>query len=157
MTVTGSGLGDVSLWSSFRNFWLGFAFSGIGDAMTKTALVWYVFARTGSAVDVGLLLLAYAGPVVLGGLVAGHLLDRFDRRGVMVLDCLVRGAVVAVVGLRVLLASAVGLATVPGVLGTRVRDLVQPAGARTVSSRPPVHPTDPTPHNDSEIEGWWNA
>jgi MFS family permease len=90
-----SGLGDVLGVAGFRNFWLGFAFSGIGDAMTKTALVWYVFARTGSAVDVGLLLLAYAGPVTIGGLVAGHLLDRFDRRKVMLLDSLVRCAVVA--------------------------------------------------------------
>jgi MFS family permease len=91
----GRGLGDVLRVSSFRTFWLGFALSGIGDAMTKTALVWYVFARTGSATDVGLLLLAYAGPVTVGGLVAGHLLDRLDRRKLMLLDSLVRGFVVA--------------------------------------------------------------
>lgn len=79
----------------FRNFWLAFTFSGIGDAMTKTALVWYVFARTGSTTAVGLLLLAYAGPVTVGGLVAGYLLDRFDRRRVMLIDTLVRGVVVS--------------------------------------------------------------
>lgn len=79
---------------SFRNFWLAFTFSGIGDAMTKTALVWYVFERTRSAADVGLLLLAYAGPVAIGGLMAGYLLDRFDRRTTMLLDSLFRGFVV---------------------------------------------------------------
>lgn len=104
MTETRSELGAVLRVPSFRTFWLGFAFSGIGDAMTKTALVWYVFARTGSGVDVGLLLLAYAGPVTVGGLVAGHLLDRFDRRKVMLLDSLMRAAVVA----SVPIAAAVG-------------------------------------------------
>jgi Major Facilitator Superfamily len=90
-----TGLGDALRLAPFRNFWIGFALSGIGDAMTKTALVWYVFERTGSPAAVGLLLLAYAGPVIAGGLVAGHVLDRFDRRKVMLLDSLVRGTVVA--------------------------------------------------------------
>src|SRR5579862_687667 len=95
MSHTRNGLADTLRVPAFRRFWLGFMFSGIGDAMTKTALVWYVFERTGSAADVGFLLLAYAGPVTVGGLVAGHLLDRYDRRHVMLVDSLVRGAVVA--------------------------------------------------------------
>jgi len=48
---------------------------------------------------VGWLLLCYTGPVVLGGLFAGSLLDRFDRRMVMLLDTTFRGAVVASVPL----------------------------------------------------------
>ena len=87
-------LGDVLRTGQFRNFWLGFTLSGIGDAMTKTALVWYVYDHTRSTTAVGLLLLAYAGPVTLGGLAAGYLLDRFDRRMVMLVDSLVRGVVV---------------------------------------------------------------
>ena len=43
----------------------------------------------------GWLLLCYTGPVVFGGLFAGLLLDRFDRRKVMLLDNTFRGAVVA--------------------------------------------------------------
>jgi MFS family permease len=89
-----TGLVGVLRAGPFRNFWFGFAFSGIGDAMTKTALVWYVLERTGSAAGVGLLLLAYAGPVAFGGLLAGYMLDRFDRRRVMLADSLVRGGVV---------------------------------------------------------------
>jgi MFS family permease len=87
-------LADVLRTGSFRDFWVAFTFSSVGDMMTKTALVWYVFERSRSAVEVGLLLLAYAGPVAIGGLFAGYLLDRFDRRTTMLVDSLVRGVVV---------------------------------------------------------------
>lgn len=97
-------LADVLRTGSFRDFWLAFTFSSVGDMMTKTALVWYVFERTRSPVQVGLLLLAYAGPVAIGGLLAGYLLDRFDRRKTMLLDSLVRGVVV----ISVPLAAAAG-------------------------------------------------
>jgi MFS family permease len=42
-------------------------------------------------------MLCYTGPVVVGGLVAGALLDRYDRRRVMLVDNLVRGTAVALV------------------------------------------------------------
>lgn len=79
----------------FGRFFVGFSVSALGDAMTRTALVWYVLQATHSAPAVGLLILTYTGPVSVGGLVAGHLLDRFDRRHVMVADCVVRGLAVA--------------------------------------------------------------
>ncbi|WP_165422999.1 MFS transporter [Ktedonosporobacter rubrisoli] len=85
--------------SSFRHFWLGFTFSAIGDAMTRIALIWFVYQTTGSPQAVGILLLCYTGPVVVGGLVAGTLLDRFDRRIMMLLDNAVRGIVVATIPL----------------------------------------------------------
>ena len=97
MKLTTSALSGVLRESSFRNFWIGFTLSGSGDAMTKTALVWYVYDTTRSAPKVGLLLLAYAGPVAIGGLVAGYLLDRFDRRLIMLADSVVRGLVVGTV------------------------------------------------------------
>src|SRR5215471_17498974 len=83
----------------FRRFWLGFTCSALGDAMTRVALVWYVYETTHSPQALGILLFCYAGPVVVGGLVAGLLLDRFDRRRVMLLDNLVRGAAVALIPL----------------------------------------------------------
>ena len=82
-------------YASFRWFWLGFTFSAVGDAMTRIALIWFVYQSTGSAQAVGWLLLCYTGPAVFGGLFAGLLLDRFDRRKVMLLDNTFRGAVVA--------------------------------------------------------------
>jgi MFS family permease len=85
--------------ASFRRFWLGFTFSALGDAMTKVALIWYVYQTTGSPQALGGLLLCYTGPVVVGGLLAGTLLDRFDRRRVMLLDNIVRGVAVALIPL----------------------------------------------------------
>src|SRR5215203_1746912 len=82
---------------AFRRFWLAFTCSVVGDAMTRVALTWFVYDTTGSARDVGWLLLCYTGPVVVGGLVAGSLLDRFDRRRVMAIDNLLRGAAVAAI------------------------------------------------------------
>ncbi|GHO97097.1 MFS transporter [Reticulibacter mediterranei] len=85
--------------TSFRRFWLGFTFSAVGDAMTRIALIWFVYQSTKSAQAVGILLLCYTGPVVVGGLFAGVLLDRFNRRVVMLIDAIFRGAVVALIPL----------------------------------------------------------
>src|SRR5690348_16473601 len=90
---------EIFQYKSFRVFWLGFTFSAIGDAMTRIALIWFVYQSTGSPQALGGLLLAYTGPVVFGGLLAGWLLDRFDRRMVMLIDNAFRGIVVALVPL----------------------------------------------------------
>lgn len=84
---------------SFRRFWPGYTLSMVGDSMTRVALTWYVLQVTGSARAVGLLTLVNLGPVAVGGLMAGVLLDRFGRRRVMLIDSLVRGLVVASVPL----------------------------------------------------------
>jgi MFS family permease len=88
---------DIFQSTSFRWFWLGFTFSAVGDAMTRIALIWFVYQSTGSPEAVGWLLLCYTGPVVVGGLFAGSLLDRFGRRIVMLIDNTFRGAVVALI------------------------------------------------------------
>lgn len=87
--------GDVFRNKSFRFFWCGFAFSSIGDAMTRVALIWFVYQVTGSSKALGLLSVCYTGPILIGGLIAGSLLDRFDRRKVMIADNLIRGVAVA--------------------------------------------------------------
>ncbi|GHO82201.1 MFS transporter [Dictyobacter formicarum] len=83
--------------TSFRRFWLGFTFSAVGDAMTRIALIWFVYQSTGSPQAIGILLLCYTGPVIVGGFFAGALLDRFDRRMVMLIDNVFRGTVVALI------------------------------------------------------------
>ncbi len=90
---------DIMRNGAFRRFWLGFTISELGDAMTRVALIWYVFQTTQSSQAVGVLLLCYTGPVVVGGLVAGTLLDRFERRRVMLADNLIRGAAVGLIPL----------------------------------------------------------
>lgn len=84
---------------AFRWFWLGFSFSVIGDMMTRVALTWFVYETTGSAQALGWLNFFYTGPVIVGGFVAGWLLDRFDRRRVLLVDSLIRGAAVALIPL----------------------------------------------------------
>jgi MFS family permease len=84
---------------AFRSFWLSFTLSALGDAMTRVALTWFVYELTKSPEALGLLSLTYTGPVILGGLVAGWLLDRFDRRKVMIADNLIRGAAMLLIPL----------------------------------------------------------
>ena len=84
---------------SFRWFWIGFSLSSVGDAMTRVALIWYVFAETDSTRALGLLSICFVAPVLVGGLLAGALLDHFDRRKVMLVDALVRGGAVALIPL----------------------------------------------------------
>lgn len=86
---------EILSFTSFRNFWVGISFSMIGDAMTRVALTWYVWERTNSAEALALLGILYLAPVIAGGLAAGWLLDRFDRRKVMLYDSLLRGIVVS--------------------------------------------------------------
>jgi MFS family permease len=88
-------------------FWGGFTFSALGDAMTRVALTWYVYEQTQSAQALAWLTVCYTGPILVGGLVAGTLLDRFDRRQVMVWDNVLRGLAVA----SVPVAQALGVLT----------------------------------------------
>ena len=84
---------------AFRWFWLGFTGSALGDTMTRVAMTWFVYQATGSAAALGGLLVAYSGPIIVGGLVAGWLLDRYDRRQVMFVDSVVRGIAVSAIPL----------------------------------------------------------
>lgn len=81
----------------FALLWFGATLSLLGDGLTWVALVWLVLERGGESGDVGLLVVCYTAPVVVGGLGAGILLDRFDRRRVLLADNLVRGLAVLTV------------------------------------------------------------
>ena len=65
--------------------------------MTRVALTWYVFEQTGSPQALGLLTVAYTAPVFVGGLLAGVILDRFDRRTIILMDSLARGLLVLLI------------------------------------------------------------
>lgn len=76
-----------------RNFalmWSGQLVSTIGSALTSLAASIYVYSITGSALSVGLMLMATAAPSILVGLVAGVFVDRFDRRRIMIGADLIR-------------------------------------------------------------------
>ena len=91
----------------FALLWGGATLSALGDGMSFVALVWLVLERGGTASDVGWLAAVHTAPVVIGGLAAGVILDRFDPRRVLAVDNALRGIAVA----SVPIASALGVLT----------------------------------------------
>ena len=83
--------------------WGGATVSALGDGMSFVALVWLIIERGGGAAEVGWLSAIYTAPVIIGGLAAGIVLDRFDRRRVIAADNLVRGLAIASVPIADLL------------------------------------------------------
>jgi len=83
-----------------RNFtlmWTGQFVETIGNALTSIAASIYVYRETGSALSVGLMLMATAAPSLLVGLFAGVFVDRYDRRRIMISADMLRGILVALI------------------------------------------------------------
>jgi MFS family permease len=66
----------------------------MGSALTVLAASLLVFRETGSALSVGLMLMATSGPTVLIGLVAGVFVDRYDRKRIMLVSDLMRAVLI---------------------------------------------------------------
>jgi MFS family permease len=70
-----------------RNFtllWIAQFISTMGSGLTAIAASILVYRLTGSALSVGLMLLATALPGLFVGLIAGVVVDRFDRKRIMI-------------------------------------------------------------------------
>jgi MFS family permease len=78
---------------NYRNTWLGQVVSEIGDSFNNIAVFSLAVEATGSGLVVSGVMLARAIPAVLAGPIAGVVLDRFDRRRVMIASDLVRAVV----------------------------------------------------------------
>ena len=74
----------------FRLLWLSQSASVVGDALVVVAVGLYVTRLTDNPRDVGLVLTAYALPLVLFVLVGGVVADRLPRQAVMVASDVVR-------------------------------------------------------------------
>jgi len=83
--------------------WGGATVSALGDGMSFVALVWLVIERGGTAADIGWLSAVYTAPVIVGGIAAGIILDRFDKRRMIAADNLIRGIAIASVPIADLL------------------------------------------------------
>ncbi|MFH1010464.1 MAG: MFS transporter [bacterium] len=79
--------------------WLAGFISTMGDEIHWVALLWLIYDLTGSKMATGLVGSAQFLPAVLFGLFAGVLVDRFDRRRVMMAADLARALLVAVIPL----------------------------------------------------------
>ena len=99
--------GFLGLLRSNRNYrwtWSGQVVSEVGDHFNNIAVFSLALANTGSGLVVAGILIARAIPAVMAGPVAGVLLDRLDRKRIMIVSDLVR----AVVALAFILAVPLG-------------------------------------------------
>jgi MFS family permease len=78
----------------FRLLWSGHVISSFGDALTSLALLLTAHRLTGSTAAVAGVAIALALPQLLIGLPAGVLVDRWNRRRVMIVSDLVRALLV---------------------------------------------------------------
>ena len=91
-----------SMFSVFRNrsftlLWVGQLISAMGSALTVLAASILIYRLTGSALSVGLMLIATSGPTILIGLIAGVFVDRFDRKNIMLISDLLRGLLILLI------------------------------------------------------------
>jgi CRP-like cAMP-binding protein/predicted MFS family arabinose efflux permease len=75
---------------NFTRLWTGQLISTIGSALTDLAAGILVYRLTGSALNVGLMMLVTALPGLLVGLFAGVFVDRGDRKKIMIAADLIR-------------------------------------------------------------------
>ena len=78
---------------NYRYTWMGQVVSEIGDYFNNIAVFALVMEKSGSGLVVSGVMLSRAIPAVLAGPVAGILLDRLDRRRIMIASDLIRAAV----------------------------------------------------------------
>jgi MFS transporter, DHA3 family, macrolide efflux protein len=94
------------LWTkSFFLLWQGQLVSILGDVVYSIALGFWILATTGSTGLMGGLMAASMLPRILVSPVAGVIVDRFDRRMLMIWMDLIRGAAVVAVGIVALTGS----------------------------------------------------
>ena len=86
----------------FTYLWTGQLISTIGDALTSLAAGIFVYQITNSVLSVGLILMASAAPTLLFGLVAGVIVDRYDRKTIMIVSSLLRAVLVGLIPILVL-------------------------------------------------------
>jgi MFS family permease len=85
---------------AFRRVWVGFTVSAAGDSASWIALVALCLGPANGSLPI--LAVLYTAPVAIGGLTAGWVLDRFDRRTLVIADSFLRAAVFASVPLAML-------------------------------------------------------
>jgi MFS family permease len=69
---------------NFRRYFFGYCVSLCGTWMQNLALSWLVYKMTNSAFLLGMVEFANLSPVLLLGLFAGSVADRFDRRKILI-------------------------------------------------------------------------
>jgi len=76
--------------SNYRNTWIGQVVSEVGDHFNNVAVFSLALKLTGSGMVVTFVMLSRAIPAILAGPLAGVVLDRLDRKRVMIASDLIR-------------------------------------------------------------------
>jgi MFS family permease len=69
----------------FRLLWTGFLIRTIGNQLTVVAVPYQVYRLTHSSLDVGLVSLVQVGPLLVGSLLGGTIVDAFERRRLLIM------------------------------------------------------------------------
>ncbi|MFR6017503.1 MAG: MFS transporter [Paraclostridium sordellii] len=94
-----SSLKNNKLWNrNFTLLWQGQLVSCLGDAFYSIALGFWVLDKTGSSAIMGILMAAVSIPRVIIGPFAGVIVDRFDRKKLILLGDFIRGIGMLFVG-----------------------------------------------------------
>jgi MFS family permease len=93
-TETPMGAKAILAIPNFRNLWLGQTISQVGDGLTNLAVLIMINNLTGSTAAVATMAIALALPQLLFGLLAGVFVDRWDRKRIMLISDIARGALV---------------------------------------------------------------
>ena len=88
--------GALVEFTAFRQLWLAAVASAMGQWMQSTALGWLALELTDSESFVGIVAFAAGLPFLLVSIPAGLIIDRFDRRSVLVV-CQVTAAILSIV------------------------------------------------------------
>jgi len=89
-------------YTPFAWLWSGQTLSRVGDFLYEVVLAWWVLEQTGSALQMGMVLVFSLSPMVLFSLIGGVMVDRWPRIPIMILSDCLRGVVVAVVAVMAL-------------------------------------------------------
>ena len=103
MTQVSSSISPFTVFKK-RNFtllWTAQFVSMMGTALSSLAASIYIFRLTGSVLSVGLMWIATVAPGLLVGLFAGVIVDRYDRRKIMITADIVQAALTAMIPLSV--------------------------------------------------------
>jgi MFS transporter, DHA3 family, macrolide efflux protein len=95
----------------YRKLWVAQSISVVGDKVDQIAMAMLVFERTGSMLQMGIMLGVTTLPAALFSMFAGVFVDRWDRRVTMIISDVLRAALVLLIplvaGVNVLYAYAV--------------------------------------------------
>lgn len=92
---------DLHNWQPrFWAIWVGQAFSLVGSALTQFVMVWWITETTGSATALATASIAAMLPQAALGPLAGTLVDRWNRRLIMIVaDSITAACILVVIGL----------------------------------------------------------